>query len=108
MADTPDLSKIISVIMDNPAIIEQISALIKSEDASDPSVSVNNDAELEKTDIQSVKTDTPPMVLTKSDEKKKNRTRLLYAMKPYLKESRTKAIDTMISIADILDVMRGD
>ena len=95
---TPDLSKIVSAIMENPDLIERISALAtegqKSEEATekgepieDASVNLANDA--------------PPL------KDSSNRKRLLYAFKPYLSTERAKAIDSMLTIADILGAMKA-
>ena len=101
MQDTPDLSKIIGLIMQNPSLIEQISALAKSGTSSEPEVSVEPAGESE--------TVTEPTVSTVSEAPGHSKTRrkeLLNAMKPYLSEGRRTAIDSMSSILDILEVMK--
>ncbi len=97
MSNNPDISKIINLIMENPQIIEQISNLAKndstkkSQDASPP--------ESEPVNVQA----TP---ITNIDRKSNTRNELLRAMKPYLSESRGRAIDSMLSLSGILDVMK--
>ena len=101
MQDTPDLSKIIGLIMQNPSLIEQISALAKSGTASESEVSVEPDGEPE--------TVTEPTVSAISEapvHSRAKRKELLNAMKPYLSEGRRTAIDSMSSILDILEVMK--
>ena len=103
MADT-DLSKIVSLIMENPTLIEEIKALAKKgNDAPDEAIS---EAEREP---DSETTFTPQAGAT-YEEKRSNgnsrRKNLLYAIKPYVSDERSRAIETMISIADILDMMK--
>ena len=102
MQDTPDLSKIVSLIMQNPSLIEQISALAKS----------SNDSNSEQTSVPSNPTEdeyieptvaSAPFSHTPSKARRKE---LLNAMKPYLSEGRRSAIDSMSSILDILEVMK--
>lgn len=88
---TPDLSRIISVIMENPSLIEEISALAGKKDERS-----------EKTDDAEVtaSTERPPADL------RSRREQLLSALKPYLSSERQKAIDSMMTFAEILDAVR--
>ena len=97
MQQTPDLSSIVNLIMQNPSLIEQISALAKQgsnevaehvEEATAPAVEEANVAK--ETVVPAAKT---------------HRRELLNAMKPYLSENRRVAIDSMSSIMDVIDVM---
>lgn len=103
MAETPDISKIIGVIMQNPALISQIASLVGSSDKEaekDESQSPVADAPLEE--------DTPVAISAPrevQDHSRARRKELLNAMKPYLSEQRRGAIDSMASILDIIDVM---
>lgn len=98
MSDTPDLSKIVSLIMQNPSLIEQISALSRQS---------------ESTEEKAEKADTPPTDTAEPIAKevsaaplmRTHRQDLLNAMKPYLSENRRVAIDSMSSILDVIDVM---
>jgi hypothetical protein len=101
-----DLSKVIGVIMENPALIEQISNLTK---------------QVSSESTQGVSTDMPEQTVEKVEQAEQkstptyspnvtprsNRAQLLGALKPYLSEERAKAIDSMISISEVLDMMRG-
>lgn len=89
-----DLGKIVGLIMENPALIEQISALANT----------NSEAKGEEKEATAEKTsaDTYPTVDAKTE-----RAKLLGALKPYVSSERAKAIDSVITIADILDVMRS-
>lgn len=100
-----DLGRVVGLIMENPALIEQISALAKQH-------SENEDKSEKKENVEEAVTKETKEVhaqpkITKSDIGQSNRTRLLYALKPYVSKERAKAIDSMISIVDILDVMKG-
>ena len=100
-----DLSKIIGLIMENPALIEQISSLAKqstSEKQSEEAHPVIQEADIPKVDIESKAEPTYAPVISK----KNNRAQVLGALKPYVSSERAKAIDSMISIANILDMMK--
>lgn len=98
MQDTPDISKIVGLIMQNPSLIEEIASLAKNESREAPADT-------------SVAAEDTPVEVTASAEPERNtpsrahRHELLRAMKPYLSESRRNAIDSMSSILDVLDVM---
>ena len=88
---TADLSRIISVIMENPSLIEEISALASKKSETEQEAAVEEApaaTELRVVDIHS------------------RRDQLLSAMKPYLSSERQKAIDSMITFAEILDAVR--
>ena len=96
---SPDISSIINLIMQNPDLIEQISSLAKNAKADE------NDTEQTQEEIKA----TEPVIVTSQpvvDNKGEMRNRLLGAMKPYLSDARSQAIDQMISIASILDMMK--
>ena len=98
MANSPDISKIISLIMENPQLVEQISSLAKSE-------STENKHE-ESAPEESVTASVSSQPIMDYDRKSSTRSQLLRAMKPYLSESRGRAIDSMLSISGILDAMK--
>lgn len=100
MNDTPDLSSIINLIMQNPALIEQISSLAKTK--IEPEVSTEAADEVDNTDITQEQT---PAVESSAPLMRSHRHELLSAMKPYLSENRRTAIDSMASILDVIDVM---
>ena len=89
---TPDISKVISVIMENPDILERISSLVKGDSAS------ATDTE-EKNSVQTVSAPT-------DSERRGRRAQLLSAIKPYVRKGRKEAIDSVMAIADIVDMMR--
>ena len=102
---TPDLSRIIGLIMENPKLIEEISSLAKT----DLEKSEKRSAEQAESTIESsaVETEKEPFLQTEVvNSAKKRRTELLSAFKPYVSSERRKAIDSMISIANVLDAIR--
>lgn len=100
MKDTPDLSSIVNLIMQNPALIEQISSLAKSKSESEESVDVS-DAKTEPAAVP----DEPEAEASSAPLMRSHRHELLSAMKPYLSENRRAAIDSMASILNVIDVM---
>lgn len=102
---TPDIARIISLIMENPKLIEEISKMTRDDSGGDaapqeakPEASDHNNA------IETVATVTP---ITESRSRGRNRGELLCALKPYVSKERAQAIDSMLSIVEILDVMKG-
>ena len=95
----PDISRVISVIMENPEIIEKISALMNSEkrEAAPPP---QNEPPTES------ETQAVSAAVAQNSPGSSKRTRLLTALKPYVKSKRAEAIDSVIAIADIIDMMR--
>ena len=86
---TPDLSRIVSMIMERPDLVAEIAAL-GSEDKKP----------------EEKKEAAPTMAPTYSVGTER-RTRLLSALKPYLSESRAKAIDSILTFGEVFDMMRG-
>ena len=105
MQNTPDLSGIINLIMQNPSLIAEISALAnpKSDIVAETEIIESTQEKEEQTDKEGdiqekVAVSSAPLMRTHRHE-------LLNAMKPYLSESRRSAIDSMSSILDVIDVM---
>ena len=94
--------KVRSEIMENPALIEQISNLAKGSDRSEQKNDVENE-------IVSNATESDNQVATVANNipRTSNRSQLLGALKPYVSKERAKAIDSMLAIADILDMMKA-
>ena len=98
-----DLSKVIGLIMENPALIEQISGLVKQ------SKSAESPIEQATVATEEPPQNEPPRVeptYAQAFNQRTNRAQLLGALKPYVSKERAKAIDSMISIADILEMMK--
>ena len=93
-----DLSKIVSLIMENPALIEQIRELTKADGE-----------KTAETAVESHEEETPAVsapVIKEENPSRIRRRELLSALKPYLSQTRAGAIDSMMSIAEILEVMK--
>lgn len=101
-----DLSKVISVIMENPTLIEEIrktltKAEISEEKGDTPPPVSENAAENEL-----ISEPSEPSVSTYAPKSKSKRNDLLRAMRPYLSKERGRAIESMISVADILFALK--
>ena len=99
MDGTPDLATMVKLIMDNPTIMEQISAMAGKRSESEPSANIASE---ERADARTSEISTP--VSQRSEAS--NRSRLISAMKPYLSENRAKAVESMLMVADILGGMK--
>ncbi len=100
-----DIGRVVQLIMENPQLIAQISNLARQD------ASANNEDTAEKAEkvedaaaeaVQPIQPTYAPVV-----QKRSNRSQLLCAFKPYVSGERAKAIDSMLAIADILDMMRA-
>lgn len=98
MSDTPDVSKIVSMIMERPELIAEISGMLKSSDSD------GEQADSPPAEKASVTVDSKPQG---EDSKRVHRMKLAQAMKPYLSSERAHAIDAMMSIVDILELTWG-
>ena len=98
MADM-DISKIVSLIMENPKLIEEIKNLAETEQKETGEVS-------QKEETVAEEITKPTAATTNENESRLRRKDLLCALKPYVSEERSKAIDSMMSIVDIIDMMR--
>ena len=98
---TPDLGRIINLIMENPKLIEEISNLAKQDEKTTAEEkNTPNPAPQEEAAI--VRSAAPVRPHSRRGE-------LLTLLKPYLSEKRASAIDSMVSVADVLKMMkRGD
>ena len=101
MADA-DLSRIVNLIMENPKLIEEIKALASSADASRAEDESEQPNESEPIALQA---DAPVDAFAHDGRRRRNE--LLCALKPFLSEKRGRAIDSMMSIADILEVVKS-
>ena len=97
MSETPDLGKIVSLIMENPDLIARIQGLAKGEETKEEPKPKKAEAEV----TAPAEASRPATIDTKE-----KRNRLLSAMKPYLSSERSKAIDSVMSMVEILDMMK--
>ena len=96
MAET-DISRVISLIMENPKLIEEIKGLVEK----DGGEAAITEAPKEP---QPAKAEVP--VSSDQVRPKKRRQDLLAALKPYISDERRKAVESFVTIAEILDMMR--
>lgn len=105
MSNTPDISRIIQLIMENPGLIEEISNLAKADSESTvPETKPEPIAPLPEPETPVVPT--APASTDVSVSNKARRAQLLGALKSYVSEERGRAIDSMLSVAEILEVMK--
>lgn len=100
-----DIGKVVGLIMENPQLIEQISNLAKQK-SDPPTPEVTEAKDLSEVHEDTAEVSAPPTYQSPTSHRG-NRAQLLGALKPYVSSERAKAIDSMISIADILEMMRS-
>ncbi len=106
MSDTPDIAKVVSMIMNNPKLIEEISAMAKSEGLTEGESTEEN---AEETVEESAPASAAPTYLPPPPPpppKRRDRAVLLDALRPYLSKERQHAVDTMMTLADVFDAAR--
>ena len=105
MGENQDISKIIGIIMENPDIIARIKALADTKETPSDTKGAAETVALNEPSSSERVSEPPASSFTKGESKKRRR-ELLYALKPYVKNERAKAIDTMLSVIDVIDVMK--
>ena len=91
-----DLSRIVGLIMENPRLISEINELVRKSGQTDEKASVPEEA------VPTINQAPPPEI-----KPKERRAALLYALKPYVSEKRAQAIDSMITITEMIDMMKA-
>ena len=99
-----DVGKVIGMIMENPQLVAQIAAMAKSESPPHAESTPTAEASKPQEEISPVSTSATYSPVSSA---RVNRTQLLGALKPYVSEERAKAIDSMLTLADILDMMKA-
>ena len=108
-----DISKIIGIIMENPEIIEKIKSLAVGSEGNDATeeVSALSNESIQKTPAEAIENDNEKVAEASTAKPtvnaKKRRHDLLCAIKPYVSKERGRAIDTMLSVIDVLDIMKA-
>lgn len=102
-----DLSRIVSLIMENPDLIAQIKSLGESHTASEEKQSTEPTKDSKSISEPKTENTSADSEKRTAGIEKQRRKELLCALKPYVSEKRSHAIDSMISIADILDMMKS-
>ena len=105
MQNTPDLSGIINLIMQNPSLIAEISALAKPKSDPSPEPEITESAQQKEESTVKEEPSEEKIAVSSAPLMRTHRHELLSAMKPYLSENRRSAIDSMASILDVIDVM---
>jgi len=107
----PDLSKIITLIMENPKLVSDIKDMIESNsegnNATQATESLTSQDPVPIEEEVSVSAVPEQPMNIRESAGQKNRKKLLTAFKPYLSGERSRAIDSMLSIADIIDAMKA-
>lgn len=98
MADT-DISRVISLIMENPKLIEEIKGLVEKDGGGEV---MPESAAVE----EPVRVEAPRQASSRPAQPKRRRQELLSALKPYISDERKRAVESFVSIAEILDMMR--
>lgn len=115
MDGSTDISKIIGLIMENPDIIEKIKNLASGDNSSQESDGEQIEIQAPKSENTEITADaksaapesTAEVSATyKRQADKKRRSELLCALKPYVSKERSRAIDTMLSVIEVLDIMK--
>lgn len=99
MSSTPDIGRLVQLIMENPSLIEEISKLGEKD---------NTEAEpaQKEKEVTDVPISVPNIASVPENSRKNKRTQLLGALRPYLSGERAKAIDSMISVVEIIELMK--
>ena len=105
MGENQDISKIIGIIMENPDIIARIKSLADSGNEKSSTGAAEYAKPEEQSTVNDIKTDINPS--HNRLQSKKRRRELLTALKPYVKNERAKAIDTMLSVIDVITTIKG-
>ncbi len=91
-----ELNKIVGMIMENPELVEKIKAMGETAHESD--------TERKEEVLPSEPIYAPPAYT----QKRSKRTELLRALESFLSDDRKKSLETMITIADVLDTVKKD
>ena len=100
---SPDLSRIVSLIMQNPDLVHQIENLARQDAPPDGAgEAIKEEA---SPPIRAAEESVPAAVPAQSVGVREKRTRLLSALRPYVSEKRSKTLDTLIGAMDIFDLI---
>lgn len=116
-----DMSKIIGIIMENPDLISKIRSLADNSEENTNQVSASPEAADDKS--YNADTEPPPSAENKAEAadsvstvgsakdnsllKRKKRNELLCALKPYVSSQRASAIDTILSVVDVFEILKA-
>ena len=114
-----DLSKIISMVAENPQLVAGVKSLLESAANTDETNSEANTSSCDipkenthctdETNHETSECESEPAFAGQKNVKmlrKRRRKELLCALKPYVCPERSKAIDTMLSLTEVLEVLK--
>ena len=101
-----DIGKVVGLIMENPALIEQIANLAKSSESAPQKEEESSEVIAQRSENTPIEASAEP-TYSQPPRGVQDRARLFGALKPYVSTERAKAIDSMLTIADILDMMKA-
>ena len=90
--------------MENPRLIEEISNLAKG--GQNLQSNAESPPEVSEKAAEVTVSDEPTVTYADIKPRKSRRSELLSAMKPYLSSERAKALDSVLTIAEILNLMK--
>ena len=103
-----DLGRIVSLIMENPKLIDEIKKLASTEkNSSQEDTEIAKETPLSIPEEKTASTISNTTYTPSESDPKVRRKDLLTAIKPYVSAERGKAIESMMSIVDIIDMMRS-
>ncbi len=97
----PDLSKIVSVIMENPKLVEEIREMVSRSENSPEEAKSEPEEDLSEKSAAVFKEE-PYQAAGHQLSHSARRNELLRAMQPYVSKERSRAIESMITVADLL------
>jgi len=97
-----DLTKIINIIMENPKLVSEIRDMVTKSESETDSNEVNADKETKTVEDTLPSSSPVTRETTYRESRSSRRNDLLRAMRPYVSEERGEAIESMITIMDIL------
>ena len=104
----PDLSRIVSLIMQNPDLIRQIESLANQNSEQKSNTNDNlSVGESSREESKEKAASLPASVVAPIGSKREKRTQLLSALRPYVSEKRGKTIDTLLGAMDLWDLVSG-
>ena len=108
-----DISKILGIIMENPEIIEKVKEMAQIGEKDRTKNETDTATAPAQTDMteglpESAPNETAEVSAVPSHNRdKKRRHDLLCAIKPYVSAERGRAIDTMLSVVEVLEIMKA-
>lgn len=103
MSESLDLSRVVSLIMQNPELISKISELASTGSSEQ---SEAEEEALPLSDEPIAEQSEPVSLPVREESRHDRRSKLLSAMKPYLSAERSRTIDTMLTVIEMVDSIK--